>query len=293
MYCKTPRGMCHANDAWLTMLNDLTRHGKNVSPRGIPCQEIISYTSTIDMTTPVVTIPERKLGKRFMVAEAWWMLSGKNDVASIAPYSKTISKFSDDGRRYDGAYGVKIIDQLRYICDMLIEDNDTRQAVISIWRENPRKSKDVPCTLSCQFFIRTHDGIRYLDCCDCMRSSDAWLGVVYDWFNFSMLSAYVLLTIQERDESLKNVKLGRLHLTAGSAHLYESNMPEAYSILRQPRPFYNSYSRYEPLNISEFTGADDLVRHLACLKDQYPTSRKWLTELIKGPDREDLWVKGI
>ena len=267
-----------ANDAWLDLIEDISLRGNSVAPRGLPCRELLAHTTHVRMDSPVVTIKERKLGRRFLVAEAWWILTGRNDVASIAPYSKEISKFSNDGRRFDGAYGVKVVDQLRYVCDALVEDNDTRQAVMTIWRENPRSSKDVPCTISCQFFIRKIGGARYLECIDVMRSSDAWLGIVYDWFNFSMLSALVLLTVKERDPLLCDVKLGGLSLFAGSEHLYESNLSQVESILSSRGA--EAKDLYDPLNLEEFSSPEDFLNHLEMLKDRKDSGHQWLRELI-------------
>ena len=275
-----------ANIEWLNLLKSIVRDGSPVAPRSLPCRELLAHTTSVRMDSSVVTVKDRKLGRRFMVAEAHWILTGRNDVASIAPYSKEIAKFSDDGRRFSGAYGVKIVDQMRFVCDSLIEDNDTRQAVMAIWRENPRPSKDVPCTLTCQFLIRRRSGERFLDCVDSMRSSDAWLGIVYDWFNFSMLSTLVLLTIRERDERLRDVQLGDLHLFAGSQHLYESDLSSVEKILAQPYPAVDCY---EPLVIDEFNGPEDFIRHLEFLKDRKSSGRQWLSELLL--DRETAIVE--
>lgn len=267
-----------ANDAWLDLIEDISLRGNDVAPRGLPCRELLAHTTHVRMDSPVVTVKARKLGRRFMVAEAWWICTGRNDVASIAPYSKEISKFSDDGRRFSGAYGPKVVDQLRYVCDALVEDNDTRQAVMAIWRENPRHSKDVPCTISCQFLIRKIGGRRYLECVDVMRSSDAWLGICYDWMNFSTLSALVLLTIKERDPLLVDVQLGGLSLFAGSEHLYESNLAQVKSILSSRG--CEAKDLYEPLNLDEFSSPEDFVHCLEMLKDRRDSGHAWLRELL-------------
>jgi thymidylate synthase len=275
--------MTDANSAWLRLLAKLLDSGDLVAPRGVPCLELLAHTTEVDMLRPVVTVADRKLGRRFLCAEAWWILSGRNDVASIAPYSKTIANFSDDGRRFDGAYGVKVVEQLRYACDCLVADNDTRQAVISVWRENPRPSKDVPCTLSYQFLIRRSDdgSRRRMHCVATMRSSDAWLGIVYDWFNISMLSAYILLTIRQRCRDLNDVGLGSLRLTAGSQHLYESNKDQAWAVLKN-QPMTRA-DKYSPLDVDEFRSPDNLLLHLEGLKDKKNyTGYGWLTDLIES-----------
>jgi thymidylate synthase len=104
-----------------------------------------------------------------------------------------------------------------------------------------------------------------------MRSSDAWLGVPYDWFNFSMLSAGVALLLREKGV---NVNLGSLHFYAASQHLYESNWAGAEEC--QDGEILGDY---EPFNLDEFSGYDDLVQHLWALANDVPLQRKFLSEI--------------
>ena len=55
-------------------------------PRGLNIKEKINHSFKIGMEDPIITIPERKLSYSFMFGEAAWMLSGRNDVASISKY---------------------------------------------------------------------------------------------------------------------------------------------------------------------------------------------------------------
>lgn len=212
--------MITPDKTWKTMLMSLLA-APEYSPRGMLCYERLSYSSIINMSRPILLNPVRKLGYRFMAAEAYWILTGDNQVENIAPYSKRISEFSDDGVTFFGAYGPKIKDQINYVVDALTKDSYTRQAVMTIWRENPPPSKDIPCTISVQWVVR--DG--FLNCLDTMRSSDVWLGWPYDIFNFSMLSIFILLELRER--CMPNLELGYLYLTAGSQHLYRENVEDA------------------------------------------------------------------
>lgn len=159
-----------------------------------------------------------------MIAESYWILTGDNRVSTISYYSKQIKEFSDDGLHFAGAYGPKVVAQFPFILDAFREDPQTRQAVINIWRESPRSSRDIPCTLSLQFVYRSNR----LHCIATMRSSDIWLGWVYDVFNFSMISAYVLECLKKINPMLfGSAKLGNLYLTAGSQHLYEDDFEKA------------------------------------------------------------------
>lgn len=210
-----------ATSTWLTTLHRLIDSKSTANPRNFPIREIINCQTETYMKYPIVTVEERKLGYHFMFREAWWIMDGRNTVDTITKYSKAIKNFSNDGYHFDGAYGPRVIDQIRYIVDTLAKDRDSRQAVLTIWRANPRDSKDIPCTVSIQWLIRNNT----IYCIDNMRSSDIWLGWPYDIFNFTMLTGYIMLLLRER--GIDNLQLGSIFLNAGSQHIYESNVEAA------------------------------------------------------------------
>lgn len=227
-------------------------------------REVLNLTSVVNMKQPVVTIPSRKMGYSFLPAEAHWILSGGNGT-DIIKYAPHIGRFSDDGYRFQGAYGPRVTEQLRYVCETLNEDADTRQAVINIWRENPRHSKDIPCTISLQFFIRKNkEGYPMLNCVANMRSSDIWLGWVYDVFNFSMISAWVALRLREMNGAFLGV--GTLYLNAGSQHLYDINAEQSRMCLQDGGAW-----QYDDMNYDYFSNPGHLMNHLICLRD-----RQWI-----------------
>lgn len=222
-----------ATDAWLEAVHDIVHHGLEVSPRGMPTKEIPQRTAYVEMVHPVMFFKPRKLNYKFMAAEAYWILSGDNRVETIAPYNKNISAFSDDGEVFAGAYGPPIENQLDYVVRTLVNDPDTRQAILTIWRQNPGPSKDIPCTVAADFKIR--DG--KLNAHVFMRSSDVWLGIPYDIFNFSMLAALVCGKVNEINHSCgEQLELGTLFLTAASSHLYARNLDDAMACLVKDQP---------------------------------------------------------
>jgi thymidylate synthase len=215
-------------EVWLNALHDVIRSGAIVSPRGKMTLEMPQRTTISDMTRPVLTAPERQLSYRFMAAEAYWILSGSDRVEDIAKYNPNIAQFSDDGERFYGAYGPKIVGQLDYVVAKLQQDPSSRQAGLTIWRENPPETKDVPCTVAIFCNIRQDENKRdHLNVHVFMRSSDLWLGLPYDTFNFSMFGHLVcskLNSLRRRDEA---VKPGYLFLTAASSHIYQPNWDDA------------------------------------------------------------------
>lgn len=215
---------------WLEAVNDILTNGELVAPRGKLTKELPQRTMVVDMRRPVLLVPERSLSYRFMAAEAYWILSGDDTVAGIAPYNSRIAEFSDDGERFFGAYGPKILGQLDYVVAKLKADRDTRQAGLTIWRENPPTTKDVPCTVAVFFSLRG----QALNVHVFMRSSDVWLGVPYDVFNFSMLAHLVCGLLNDDRASTELYEPGRLYLTAASSHLYEINWADAKLCLGGP-----------------------------------------------------------
>ena len=214
------------NAAWSYQLGNIMSQGLEVSPRGMLTKELQQQTLVFDMRWPVVTFAERKMGYRFMAAEAWWILAGRDDVATIAPYSKAISQFSDNGETFFGAYGPSVVKQMDYVVRTLINDIDTRQALMTLWHQCPPKTKDVPCTIALDFKIRNGK----LNLHVFMRSSDNWLGVPYDAFNFTMIACEVLRRYNIAMKDRQTVMLGACFFTAASAHLYEKNFADATQV---------------------------------------------------------------
>ena len=200
-------------------------HSNIVQPRGLLTYEIPQHTVMVDLRKSVLTIPERKLSYTFMAAEAFWILSGDDSVVNIVPYNQHIAKFSDDGSTFAGAYGPRIHEQLNYVIATLRRDPDSRQAGLTIWTPNPQPSKDIPCTIAIWFQVRENE----LNVHVFMRSSDVWLGLPYDIFNFSMLGHAVCAQLREF-EPFKTLTPGLLYLTAASSHLYETNREAAIKI---------------------------------------------------------------
>jgi len=207
------------NSTWLKLLADCSQKPRFVSsPRGQEVKELMAGQYIVKMPA-FLDLKERNVNVPFMFAEAAWIISGSNQLEEITPYMKVYANFSDDGVFLRGAYGPKIVDQLGYVVDSIEKDNDTRQAVINIWRERPGPSKDTSCTLSMQFLLRK--GVLHM--VTTMRSHDAVLGFTYDVFTFSMVANSVRLLLKARGIECE---LGDLVVTAGSLHLYKKHFDD-------------------------------------------------------------------
>lgn len=188
---------------------------------GAVCGEFLNAVTVIENPKDnLVSSPIRNLSYKYAVGELLWYLSGSNKLSSISQYSKAWDKLSDDGETVNSAYGYRIFekfgfDQWEHVKSLLMVDPNSRQAVIHIKEPNPQKTKDLPCTVSLQYFIR--DGKLYAT--TYMRSNDIWLGFPYDVFTFTCLQIKLAFEL--------GVEVGTYTHVAGSLHLYERNrVPE-------------------------------------------------------------------
>jgi thymidylate synthase len=205
---------------WVDLLSRLYRDGKVVSPRQQKVRELVGVHFVLEQSCNNILVhPDRNLNHRFMVAEWLWMWFGRDDVATIARYNKQLAQFSDNGVNFNGAYGVPIKAQWQGLLDLLQRDPDSRQAVLQIYRVPHGPTKDVPCTINLQFMVRRG----HLEVIANMRSSDIWLGLPYDVFNFTMLGQCMAATL--------GVRPGPLTMHLGSSHLYERDAENARRVL--------------------------------------------------------------
>ncbi len=258
-----------ASRSWLQALINLVQGGKKIAPRGQTTFELLHQTFITSLEQPVVRCPARKLNYRFMAAEAYWILTGDDTVAGIVPYNSHIAEFSDDGTKFEGAYGPRIKDQLSWVISKLVADESTRQAGIIIWRDKPAPSKDIPCTVAIWFTVRDHR----LNVHVFMRSSDVWLGLPYDTFSFSMLGWLVAGRLNAERARINQLPVlpGSLYLTAASSHLYARDYEKAGEIVHAIDPLLPQ-SRV-PMTLA--TNPDALISLLKDLRDEANTGRRW------------------
>ena len=225
---------------WPKLLRHVMQSGHDVRPRGIPTleRENVSFT-LLDPTKSVVTDPRRALNHAFSAVEFMWVISGQDEVETLTYFNSRMRDFADqplhhaDGTetlnaRLFGAYGPPIVAQLPYVVANLKADPDSRQAVVTIWRQSPPRTKDVPCTVMLQYLLRApHVGApRQLNALTVMRSNDLWLGTPYDVPLFCRVQQYVAARL--------GVDVGTYTHIAGSTHIYASNFEAVEKIIAAP-----------------------------------------------------------
>lgn len=237
------------NNDFRTCLHHLTEFGLETSPRGSVTKELLNYNITLtDPRNRIITFTQRKVNTQYLLGELLWYLSGSSSVKGILPYSKFWDNIKNSGEH--DAYpegtinsnygnrlfgistipslteGAKPINQWQETIELLKRDKDTRQAILNIHLPSDRHAgnKDVPCTLTLQFFIRD-DALHMIVN---MRSNDIILGFTNDVFQFTMLQEIMQLQLKE---AYPNLALGTYFHNAGSMHLYQRHFEMAENII--------------------------------------------------------------
>ena len=165
-----------------------------------------------------ISCEQRNWKHEYAEAEWQWYLSGNNNINKLGEiYGKVPEiwkQMADMKGDVNSNYGWQWQrnKQLARIIDMLRNNNNTRQAAISIYDAKEMKSYkyDTPCTYAVQFTIVDNK----LNMCVTMRSNDLWYGFCNDQYCFSRLQ---LLVADELE-----IRLGTYFHFAHNLHLYNN-----------------------------------------------------------------------
>src|ERR1017187_1067948 len=201
-------------DAYRQAIAAVLKDGSPVSPRLQRTTEIQSALVVIG--DPARGVPAgcgRKINPSIGYAEATQLLAGVSCLGQLNAVSgRRFSVYSDDSCRLAGAYGPRVHARLREVVRKLGADNDTRQAVAVILRnDEPIAGKDIPCTVSLGFAIRDSR----LGMSVHMRSNDIWLGMPYGLWQFTRLQLVMAWAL--------GIPAGLYRHYADSLHLYEKD----------------------------------------------------------------------
>ncbi len=261
MQLVTPVCDDHMDDLYPQLLRQVLYRGESVSPRGQNTLEIRPFVFQLsNPDNKLVTIPGRKINKAFALVEAFQFLSGKPNATQIVRFNSNLNNWVDpETGEIEAPYGLLVKDQVPRVIEMLKEDPDSRQAVLTIYNghEHQKSMLNVPCTCLLQFFVR--DG--KLELIVYMRSNDLWWGTPYDVYQFTAM--------QELIGAALEMDLGTYTHIAGSGHIYEPFYAKAKDIVTGYRPSFvigSSPSESQPslfggLSYEQIKqGIDDVLR---------------------------------
>ena len=220
----------HRNISFATIagLTDLFSSGIPITVRGSRVHELRNRLTILERPRErCLFLPYRGNDVVACLAEAFWVLAGRDDIAWITPYLPRAPEFSDDGITWRGAYGPRLrnwigVDQLAESCRLLTDDISTRRAVMSLYDPGRDfvQSKDIPCNNWLHWMVR--DG--QLNLTIAVRSHDVVWG-------FSGVNSFEWSVLQEMMAYWVGAEIGDATYLSSSFHLYDHHQKRAQKMV--------------------------------------------------------------
>jgi thymidylate synthase len=220
------------NDALPALCRTLTRNGEEVGSRNGRVMDLTHVGVTLNHPwRREILLDHRRPNIAAQIAETMWVLSGRDDMDFLTKYLPRAAEFSDDGLVWRGAYGPRLrsaaryfkddVDQWAHVINLLREDPLTRRAVAAIYDPtiDTEDGKDIPCNDLLMFTSR----LGYLDLQVAVRSND----LIWGW---SGINAFEWSAMLEITAGLLGLKVGSLHFSTASLHLYDHHWSKAEKV---------------------------------------------------------------
>lgn len=213
----------NVNEALPTGIHLLKDHGVPTVSRGLATVRAPGPVSTVyhRPTERVLFDPVRDANPFFHLMESLWIIGGSNRVELPAYFLNSITRFSDNGLTFHGAYGYRLrrgqagFDQVKEAIELLRKKPDTRQCVMNIWNglyDLGVDTKDVPC--NDMVMLDIVDGALNMTVCN--RSNDViWGAYGANAVQFSMLQEFIAASV--------GVKVGYYVQMSNNYHVYADN----------------------------------------------------------------------
>lgn len=269
------------NDAFIQIAKELLKNSDFTSfPRGAETKEILGVFIVIkNPYNRLVTNIHRKISLKYLIGEWLWYERGSNFLEEISYYSKFWKGISDDKKTANSAYGHRIlgfhsfikVNQWEWTKKQLLKDRETRRAIIfiSVPSDIKRKTKDFPCTVALQFFIRNDR----LSLMVLMRSNDLVLGFTYDAASFTLFQEKMLIELKKYYPGLK---MGNYFHVVTSMHVYKSRYQMLENILDDQNnnvkiniPHMDNLKEIKKLQYNEKIIRTNSKKRTKKLKDQF------------------------
>ena len=215
------------------------------SPRG---QKIKEITNAVlinnDPTSNLFLNNTRNVPLKYLAGELLWYFSARNDLDFISKFSSFWKNIANDDGTCNSAYGNLLFaktdaanknSQWRWAYDSLVNDKDTRQAIIHFNRPEHQynNNRDFVCTLVGNFQIRDNKLNFTID----MRSNDIFFGLTFDYPFFTLLQQQMLRHLKQ---TYHDLELGTYIHTVHSLHVYERNFKQIENMLNNEFKQYST-----------------------------------------------------
>jgi thymidylate synthase len=218
------------NEQYKNLLLDIYNNGIIKYSNKKECKEISPYIFKLDnIKDNIITLEGFETNLNYANSEFEWYMYGDSKINFSPLIQKIWSKYSDDGCNVNSNYGERIfgkhpilnLNQYQFVMKKLIEDKDTRQAVINInsYFDKEKSTKDFPCTMDLQFIIINNK----LNLITHMRSNDVYFGFRNDLYCFTELQKIFAINLE--------MEYGNYFHIVNSMHLYKEQYDKVEKLL--------------------------------------------------------------
>jgi len=209
--------------AYYVLISEIIAFGRIVDPPkskwsiGRNRHTLEAECSLICITNPkdrMISSKKRQIRLPYILGNFMWTIFSSNKADMITYYNPKGKAYTEDKKTMGGAYGPRIVPQLKQCLDLFKEDINTRRSVVHFHSPSDlaRESRDIPCPISVQFLVREGK----LDMIVSMRSQSIVMVWPYD--------VALMTMIQEMIACQLGIPIGFYYHFSGSAHIYEDKV---------------------------------------------------------------------
>ena len=271
-------------------LTVLDKYGVSRESRDGPVRVLMHPLTTINLrpSQRVIVHPLRDANPFFHLFESMWMLAGENNARFLDRYVRDFSsRYGDERGNIHGAYGARwrgwftdaldtnehelMPDQLALVVDLLRENSNSRQVVLTMWSpvdDLGTSVKDRPCNTHIYLRVRDHDEGPRLDMTVCCRSNDMVMGAYgANIVHMSVLMEYISVAT--------GIPMGIYYQVSNDFHAYVRDLKK-FGDLPMPLPHFHSVYDGHPSSPLFTAEGMESVR---------PEIRAWLSSPSRIPYR--------
>jgi hypothetical protein len=210
------------NRAYPELIDVVKMYGAQHFPGGRETLDVRPFCFQLeDPRLSLYSHGDRKLNYRFFIIELLGYIAGLDArwyMDLLCDVAKQFERYKMPDGRLSGSYGKRLDSSWNRVLNLLKEDSETRQAVMSIWDSNEECELNIFCTLNFQFINTGSRSKPKLSMFTNMRSNDLNWGLPYDVASFCFIQCMMA-------EAL-GWNLGFYHHHAGSFHIYTDALPK-------------------------------------------------------------------
>lgn len=215
-----------ANIVYDKLYKTLMEKGELVNSRNGLTKELTHVVTIIkNPKERWVTWRQPSISPAFAIAELVMLINGSDDADIINSWNRSLKKYQGKYSHYPGAYGPRLcntfgLNQLMKVYETFSFKPESRQVVLQIWnptidlpqKEGLPNNLDIPCSLVSILKVRKNK----LLWTQVMRSNDLFLGVPYDFIQFTFLHEIIAGWLQ--------LEVGEYMHISDSLHLYSDSL---------------------------------------------------------------------